>query len=129
MGNITFNQDVKNDIVLDDLVIGDALTEKNYALTDGQDIVRGEALALSGGKLVTYVEADKASKPFYGLATVDMAADGADVDNYPVYTKGEFNANKVVFSASADAATGISLLQTSGRLLGMRFLPALARTN
>ena len=91
-------------VELDDLVGDGETLAENHALTSGENVVRGQALAMvtATGKLEAYVHADVGAKPFYGIATTDSDATDGELPSVGVYVKGIFNTNKVEFASSLD---------------------------
>lgn len=109
------------EVTYDNLVLEkyESLVEK-HTLTNGESVVRGQALGLTGGKLVAYDHEAVGSEPFYGIAAEDCDADGADA-TIRVYVKGVFNSNDIVFEDTSDS---VSNIRTAARLLGIFFKAA-----
>lgn len=109
------------EVTYDNLVLEkyESLVEKK-TLTNGESVVRGQALGLTGGKLVAYDHENVGSEPFFGIAAEDCDATGGE-ETIRVYVKGVFNENQIVFEDSSDT---ISNIRTAARLLGIFFKAA-----
>ncbi len=98
-------------------------TKRYLALTSGQSVVRGEVLAIvtATGKLETYTDAGKSTKPFFGISPDDYDATEGELGGVEVITGCEVNANALIFSASGDTAD--ETFVKACRLQGVHIVP------
>lgn len=98
-------------------------TKRYMPLASGQSVVRGEVLAIvtATGKLETYTDAGKSTKPFFGISPDDYDATGGELAGVEVITGCEVNANALIFSASSDAL--IETFVQNCRLKGVHIVP------
>ena len=95
-------------------------------IVSGQNLVKGSVIgkitASGKYKLTDYPATDGSEKPVFVLAQ-DIDASGGDVSNAGVYASGEFSLDKLVWGASTDATSTISIPAvgtTSGVLATMK---------